>query len=243
MSRKQAIRDLIWPAVFVVACVAILTSLGVWQLHRRDWKLDLIERIEARSKSAPVPLQQALEAAAKSGVSELEWRRVTLRGRFDHAHERHLYSLLEGAPGWRVVTPLTADDGEIVLVDRGFVPLPLKEPQSRAQGRIEGETELTGVVRAPGYKDPLGPDNDARRNQWHWRDLAGMAAGVGDASRIAPFFIEAESPPSPGGWPKSGTVTAQLPNRHLEYALTWFGLAVTALVMFGVFAYSRARGR
>jgi surfeit locus 1 family protein len=243
MTRNQAIRDLIRPAIFTLAGVAILVSLGVWQLHRREWKLDLIQRIEARSKGAPVPLDQAIGIAAKKGVAELEFQRVTVKGRFDHAHERRLYALLDGAPGWRIVTPLVTAEGETVLVDRGFAPAALKEPQSRAQGQVKGEVELTGAVRAPEAKDWLGLDNDPARNQWYWRDLNGMAEGLGGTGRVAPFFLEAETPPAPGGWPKSGASKVRLPNRHLEYALTWFGLAAAAAGVFGALAFNRMRRR
>jgi surfeit locus 1 family protein len=263
MSQKHAFRDLIWPAVFTVMGIGIFISLGAWQLHRKNWKLDLINRIETRSKAEPLSLEVAeaetrgasisvLHRGSKNGlVALVEYRRIKARGRFDHAHERHLFSLLDGAPGWRVVTPLETgqgtgqgtERGRIVLVDRGFVPAALKEPASRPQGQIEGEVEVTGVVRAPAVKDWLGPDNDPVRNQWHWRDLAGMAAFHGNSGDVAPFFIEAEAASVPGGWPRSGAAAAQLPNRHLEYALTWFGLAVTLMVMFGVFAFGKLRGK
>jgi surfeit locus 1 family protein len=244
MSQKHALRDLIWPLIFTAVGIGIFISLGVWQLHRRDWKLDLIHRIESRSQTEPISLDRALEAAANAGLAELEYQRVKARGRFDHAHERHLFSLLDGAPGWRVITPLETSQGRIALVDRGFIPMTLKEPVSRQQGQIEGEVEVTGAIRAPASKDWLGADNDPVRNQWHWRDLDGMAVDLGKSNHaVVPFFIEAVVTPVPGGWPKSGAATTQLPNRHIEYALTWFGLAITLVVMFGVFAYGRLRGK
>jgi surfeit locus 1 family protein len=242
MSQKGSIGDLIWPAIFTLAAVAIFISLGVWQLHRREWKLDLIQRIESRSRAEPVSLDRALEAAARLGPAQFEYSRVKLQGRFDHGRERHLYALLDGAPGWRIITPLETSDGHVVLVDRGFVPMALKEPQSRPQGQIPGEVTLTGVVRAPGAKDWLGPQNDAGRNAWYWRDLEGMSAYRGKPGGVVPFFVELDGAPAPGGWPKSGAVNVQLPNRHLEYALTWFALAATAVGVFGALAYSRRRG-
>lgn len=240
MSRQRALRSLIVPAIFMVMAVFIFAALGRWQLMRREWKHHLIETIETRSKLEPASLDHTLGVLSKAGVEQLEFSRVRVKGQFEHAHERHLYALLDGAPGWRVITPLRMEDGSHVLVDRGFVPVTLKEPQTRLQGQIGGEVELTGAVRAPGFKDWMGPDNDRARNQWHWRDLNGMAAGV--APPVVPFFLEAEPAPAPvpGGWPKSTPVHAQLSDRHLEYALTWFGLAGTAVIMFGVFAWSRA---
>lgn len=246
-ARRTAIRGLVWPALATLAGLSLLVALGVWQLQRRTWKLDLIERMESRALAAPLPFDRAMETALRSGPGDIEYRKVTLRGHFEHAQERHLYGLLDGAPGWRVITPLRTPEGVLVLIDRGFVPMALKDPATRLAGQIAGEVETTGAARAPGTKDWLGPDNDPRRNQWHWRDLEGMAAGVartvgetgGKTDGLAPFFVEAETPPAPGGWPKSGPAHVTLPNRHLEYALTWFGLAATLATVFGIFAWGR----
>jgi surfeit locus 1 family protein len=241
MTQQNSMGRLIGPAMVAMAGVALLISLGVWQLHRREWKEDLIRRIESHAQAASLALTEALAAAQKTGPGEIEYYKVRMKGRFDHAREHHLYALFDGAPGWRVVTPMETAGGVIVLVDRGFVPAALKDPASRAQGQVEGEIELTGAIRRPGAKDWLGPENDPQRNQWYWRDLTGMAANGDRQGAVAPFFVEAEASAVPGGWPKGAPGMANLPNRHLEYALTWFALALTLLAVFAAFAYSRIR--
>ena len=111
----------------------MLIGLGVWQLQRLHWKEGLIAEIETRTKGEPIGLDQAI-AIAREG-RDPSYYRVNVEGRFDHAKELYLYAVSEGRAGWHVITPLTTGDGEVVLIDRGFVPDELKNPASRAQGR------------------------------------------------------------------------------------------------------------
>jgi len=242
----QSIRQagLVWPALFTVAGFAILVGLGNWQLQRSIWKAGLTDRIEARVEAMPVPLREVAAAFASGG--DVAYRRVSVSGRFLHGKERHYYFVGSYGPGWNVYTPLQLDDGGIVFVNRGFVPEQLRQPASRAAGQLAGQVTLTGLVRlAPenGAKGWFVPDNQPEDNAWFHLDLAGMRGSVfdaSDASRVLGFFVDAEAEPAnPGGWPKGGTTRLQLPNRHLEYAFTWFGLAGTLVCVFLAFAWSR----
>jgi surfeit locus 1 family protein len=146
--------------------------------------------------------------------------------------------------GWHIYTPLETKGGKILFVNRGFVPEALKEPSSRAAGQIEGEVSVGGLIRKPGIRGSFEPDADQARNIWYWRDLAGMTASLPatDQARVLPFFVDAiAEPENPGGWPKGGVTRLEIPNRHLEYALTWFGLAVTLIAVFAAFAWTRLR--
>lgn len=226
--------SLIKLTLLAVAGVAMLIGLGTWQLQRLAFKQELVERIEARAQGDPVPLTAALRSWSRTG--DIEYLRVGLSGTFSHDSERHLYTVVKGRPGWRIITPLATTENAIVMIDRGYVPPSLKKPESRAAGQVRGIVTITGLARAPGRKNAFTPASDPSRNIWYWRDLEGMAASVLDAAgrdRLAPFFVEADAVPVPGGWPKGGVTRVKFSNRHLEYAVTWYGLAAALLVIYG----------
>jgi surfeit locus 1 family protein len=237
------LRALALPFALALAALAVLFGLGAWQLERREWKLGLIERIEARAHGEAISLTKAKSLWQADG--DIEYYRVLLLGRFLHDHERHLYTIVEGEAGWRVITPLETRGGDIVLVDRGFVPEPMRDPGARRAGLIDGPVELTGLARRAETKGWFTPDNQPAANRWFWRDLPAMIATLPAdlQSRTAAFMVEAEAMEVPGGWPRGGVTRLKLPNRHLEYALTWFGLAATLIAVLGFYARSRLRER
>lgn len=220
--------------------LAILIGLGVWQLNRLEWKQDVIAKIEERSSGAPITLDEALALARKG--EDPDYYRVRVEGRFDHAHERHLYAISDGKPGWHVITPLRTQD-ELVFVDRGFVPESLKEPASRLPGQIEGTVTVTGLVRKPEGPGPFTPDNEPEANRWFWPDLYSMLESIYPTATIEPppFFLEMEKSEVPGGWPKGGQTRLDIPNNHLQYALTWFALALCLAVIYAVYVWSAYR--
>lgn len=234
-------RPLALPLVTTLIGLAILIGLGTWQLQRREWKSGLIERIDARAHDEPISLSMARALWQKDG--DVEYYRILLVGRFLHAFERHLYGLVEGQAGWRIITPLETIKGEIIFVDRGIVPDELKEPAARKQGQIEGITELIGLARASERQSWFTPDNQPGDNRWFWRDVSGLIASLppDKTASAVPFMVEAEKQAVPGDWPRSGVTRLTLPNRHLEYAITWFGLALALLAVF--LAYARYRLR
>ena len=236
MTRANAV---FWGAVALAFLV--LVGLGTWQMQRRDWKLGLIERIESRAHGEAISLARARTLWDRE--RDVEYYRVLLVGRFQHEHERHLYTVEKGKAGWRVITPLVTAGGDVVLVDRGFVPEELEDPAKRPEGQITGTVELTGLARAPVAGGWFTPPGDPQRRRWFSRDVAGMAAGLPpeQAGRLAPFVVEMEPTEVPGGWPRAGGTRLDLSNRHLEYALTWYGLALTLLLV--AFTYGRSRSR
>ena len=224
--------------LLAVAGVAMLIGLGTWQLQRLFWKQGLTRQIEMRARADSVPLPVAL--GNWSQTSDIEYLRVRLSGTFDHDSERHLYTVVKGRPGWRIITPLKTIENTIVMVDRGYVSPSLKNPETRAAGQLRGAVTVTGLARAPGGKNAFTPASDLERNIWYWRDLEGMTASVLDTAergRLAPFFIEADASPVPGNWPKGGATRVKLSNRHLEYVVTWYGLAVALLVVYGAIVW------
>lgn len=235
-------RGLLMPTVAMLVALAILLGLGTWQLQRKTWKEGLLEAIAARTTAEPMTLEVALRRW-RAG-EDLEYARVRATGRFRRDAERFYYAPGKGELGYHVYVPLETAAGTIVLVNRGFVPEHLKNQSARREGLSGGEVEVTGLLRGPPDRGWLTPKNDPEANLWFWRDLAGMARsmlGV-DASRAAPFFLEAEAQPGET-WPKGGVTRLDLPNRHLEYALTWYGLALALVGVYAVFAFGRLQRR
>jgi surfeit locus 1 family protein len=242
LSRIRA-KGLLWPALATVLGVAFLIGLGTWQMQRLAWKQGLIGAIAERTHAEPVPLA-AVEARAAEG-GDPEYARVKVEGRLLNDHELAFYAFDERlGPGYHVVTPFERADGSIVFVNRGFVPQDLKDAAKRPAGQLAGEVSIVGLVRVPPPPGLFTPANDAAKNVWYWYDLGAMAAaalGPGE-KRVVPFIVDAEVAPSlPGSLPKGGTTRLELPNRHLEYALTWYGLAAALVAVFVAFAVTHWR--
>jgi surfeit locus 1 family protein len=220
-------RPAFWPTVFTLPAFLVLIALGTWQVQRLAWKTALNEHRAEAAHGAPVPLPHTL-AEAKAN----EFRPVRVQGVFQHAQERYVGATSErGQPGFQVVTPLKLDDGRVLLVNRGFIPSELKDPARRAAGEVQGEVTVEGLVRVPPQGKPswLAPDNHPEANMWFWMDPAAMAPGA------LPFYVDAGPAPNPGGWPKGGVTRLALPNDHLQYAITWYALAVALVVIYVVY--------
>jgi surfeit locus 1 family protein len=175
-----------------------------------------------------------------------EYRRVIARGAFRHDREVQVYTVVSeekgklAGPGYWVMTPLELEGGARVIVNRGFVPLDRKNPDTRAAGQVSGPIPVTGLLRTPERATMFSPDNDPSRNAWYRRDPAEIASAM-KLERVAPFTIDADATPNPGGLPEGGRTRINLPNDHLGYALTWFGLALALAGVFCVFAWQRLR--
>lgn len=206
-------------AALLVFCALI--ALGVWQIERRAWKLDLIERVDARLHASPSP-PPAPSAWPAFSASDDEYRRVRLTGAFDYGAVTFTQAATELGAGYWAMTPLKAREGFTVLVNRGFVD---PEHRDAARSGPPGETTVTGLLRATEPKGGFLRSNEPAADLWRSRDVAAIAErrGLGDA---APYFVDADATPNPGGWPVGGLTVVAFPNNHLVYALTWFGLAL-----------------
>ncbi|MBN8809370.1 MAG: SURF1 family protein [Sphingomonas sp.] len=205
-------------------------ALGLWQVERRAWKLDLIARVEARVHAAPVALPPP---AAWRRIDERDdaYRRITATGTFDHAAETLVKAVTDRGGGFWVLTPLRTATG-IVLVNRGFVPDALRDPARRANGQVTGQVTVTGLLRISEPGGAFLRANDPAAGRWYSRDVAAMARAR-HLSDVAPFFLDADATPNPGGYPVGGLTVVQFRNSHLIYAITWFalsGLCVAAIV-------------
>lgn len=229
--------------ILVLIALAILLSLGTWQLQRLHWKQSLLADIAARQAAAPVPLAD-IEAMAASG-GDIEYRKVTATGRYINNKERHFFATWRGQTGFYVYTPLELADGRILFVNRGFVPYENKEPEMRMQGQLTDQQTVTGLARAKlaGKPSWVVPDNDVAKNIFYWKDLDVMAESVGlEKARVVPFFVDADSAPNPAGLPIGGVTQVDLPNDHLQYALTWYGLAAVLVTVVAI-SWFRKEGK
>lgn len=237
----KSLKRLFLPAVFTLLVGAMLISLGVWQLHRLAWKENLITRIELRAKAPPQPLPTPDQWAALDPEA-YEYRRVELRGRFENDKEALVFRPSGvGAtgvrePGFLVLTPLRLSSGAYVIVNRGFVTADRKDPQARPAGQIEGDVVITGLMRQPESRNFFTPADDPTEGVYFTRDPALIAAHFGLAP-VAPFSVDADAAPVPGGWPRGGATELSFPNNHLSYAVTWFGLAIGLVGVFAAYAW------
>jgi len=224
-------RPQFWPTVFATLIVLSCLGLGAWQIQRLQWKEDLIAERATAVAAPAVPVPQD-EAAARG----MEFRRVTDQGDFLNDKEIFLGATSEGGVnGYHILTPLREPDGRIVFVNRGFIPAELRDRAKRQAGEPRGPVRIEGLLRLPpaGRHNWFLPDNRSDLNYWFWVDLPAMAA-ADQLDHVAPFYIDADAAPNPGGWPKGGVTRLSLPNNHLQYAITWFSLAVAMIVIYVV---------
>ena len=217
------------PTLFTIPVLLICVALGVWQLQRLEWKRGLIAERAAAVTALPArPPQTLVEARA------MEFHPVVVDGVFLHDKEIFVGATdPRGRAGFHLLTPLREPGGRIVFVNRGFIPSERKDPATRPASQLAGTVHISGLLRLPPAATPnwFLPDNRPDLNYWFWVDLPAMAAADGLAN-AAPFYIDADVAPNPGGWPKGGVTPIALPNDHLQYAITWFSLAVALVVIY-----------
>jgi surfeit locus 1 family protein len=207
--------------------LGVLLALGTWQMDRGEWKRGLIAERAQRLAAPPLSLPASI-----AQPEALEFRRVQATGRFLNDRELYLGNRpRRGQPGYHVVTPLLRADGTAVLVDRGWVPLERKLPESRAEGQIEAQASVAGVARLPPAPGLFTPKNQEEANFWFYVDPPAMARAAG-LPAVLPVYIEAGPQPNKGGLPLGGQTELQLSDNHLQYALTWYALAVVLTVIY-----------
>jgi surfeit locus 1 family protein len=240
-------RGAIEPTVFAVVGVAILIGLGVWQLDRKTWKENLIATVSQRIARAPEALPPRA-SWAKLAQDGNEYRRVTFPAEFAEAQEALVYTAgsplrpdVKG-PGYWVFAPAQLAGGSIVLINRGFVPADRKDPATRADGNPHGIVEVVGIMRWPETRGLFTPADDPNGNVWYLRDPKAIAAAKKWAT-AAPFYIDQEQPVPSGGLPLPGKLAVALPDNHLQYAITWFGLALALAGVYVVWLAGRFRRR
>ena len=222
------------PVLFTIPALIMMLGLGTWQVQRMAWKGDMIERLQTRVKLAPVSLA-SLEAKGKVDEVADEFTPVKITGQFNHAGEVHLVNRsLNGNPGVHVLTPLKrSDNGKVILIDRGWVPFERRDVKNRLEGQVAGDVSVTGLIRFPKPQSSFMPENVPSKGQWYSMDPITMAKQSG--ADVPVYYILSSDKDTPGGFPIGRQWTVDIPNNHLEYAITWYSLALILFVVFVVY--------
>jgi surfeit locus 1 family protein len=229
-SHRPATRNRSWRSLFLPALLAFaaLIALGTWQIERKAWKEALIASLTERLAAPPQALPPAKDWARLDRADD-EYRRVKFTANLDNTREALVFAAASAfrpdvtSPGYWVFTPARLADGSIVIVNRGFVPDARRDAKSRPQGQITETIEIArdpaGIAAAKGLDEGLDPKTSA----------------------VAPFYVEQEAPTPPGGLPQPGKLVVALPDNHLQYAVTWYGLAAVLVAVFGFWAATSGR--
>jgi surfeit locus 1 family protein len=236
-------RGALWPAIAALILLAGLLGLGNWQLDRKVWKEGLIATLGQRLAAAPVALPPPRSWPSLDQATD-EFRRVQFRAAVVPGEEALVFTSgsafrpdITGSGYW-VFAPARLADGGVIVIDRGFVPEGRQDKATRTAGEVPAEVEMVGVRRWPEPPAWFMPQPDPGHNLWFVRD-PGAIASAKNWGEVAPFFIELESPVPPGGLPFPGPLRVELPNDHLQYAMTWFGLAAVLVVCFAFWLRGR----
>jgi surfeit locus 1 family protein len=226
--------------IFTLAMVALFIGLGVWQLQRRVWKHALIAALTERLAAAPQPLPPASQWGALTPDRD-EFRRVRFSATYQSRLDAMVYSSGSAVrpdvsgPGTWAFIPARLTDGETVAVNAGFVPNTMQDRgfQDRAVAQLitQQPATLTGYIRFPEAAGFLTPAANQDKRLWFTRDHLAMAQALG-WDKVAPFYIDLEEPVPPSGIPKPGPLEVHLPDDHMQYAITWFGLAIAVVIAF-----------
>ena len=226
VSIARARRRATW---FAIPGIMILLALGSWQVHRLMWKTELNEERRAQFQAEAVMLPADLADSAS-----FAYRRVWLEGRFRHEAEMFLAARThDRRVGYQIITPFERTDGSAVLVNRGWVPLESKEPETRLGGQVQGTFRLEGIVVPGGRAGWFTPDNEPENNIWFWSDTEALAAEAG----ILPpsYLVDAGPAPNPGGLPIGGQTKVELRSQHMQYIVIWYALAISLAVIYVIY--------
>jgi surfeit locus 1 family protein len=232
---RSPARLALWAGAAILACAGFL-ALGNWQVHRLAWKRELIARVDQRVNAPPAPPPTREQWSTVSAARD-EYRKLCLDGVFEHRHETLVQAVTRlGAGDW-VLTPLRMADGSLVLINRGFVGQDQRDPAARSAGQVAGPVHVCGLLRLSEPGGGFLRRNDPVAGHWYSRDVAAIAAAQGlPLQDVAPYFLDADASPNPGGWPRGGLTVVTFRNSHLQYAITWYALALLVLVGSGIVA-------
>jgi cytochrome oxidase assembly protein ShyY1 len=229
-------------SIFTAVMVALFVGLGLWQLQRRVEKHALIAALDERLAAAPEALPAASMWTTLTPDRD-EFRRVSFTATYESRLDAMVYSSGSAirsdvsGPGTWAFLPARLPDGETVAVNAGFVPNTMQDRgvQDRAVAQlVTGKpVAMTGYIRFPEAAGMLTPDTEHAKRLWFARDHLAMAQTLG-WDKVAPFYIDLETPVPPNGIPKPGPLQVQLRDEHMQYAITWFTLAGAVVIAFGV---------
>lgn len=238
-------RSLFGLAVITSVMVFALVGLGTWQLQRLGIKAELLRNIEERLSAESVQLPE--ESRWTDASLDIDYLKVSVSGTFQHDREAYLFGAIdknnrgENIPGYFVLTPLQIENGATLIVNRGFVPQDKKDPATRSDGQPQGRVTISGLLRLPERQGVFTPAADQAKRVLYARDPALIAQWF-ELKRVAPFSLDADKAPNAGGLPSGGYTIVSVPNNHLQYAITWYSLALITIAMFALYALKRGKG-
>jgi surfeit locus 1 family protein len=225
----------LWPVVAAsLAGIILLCALGVWQVQRLHWKEGLLAAIAQRQSAPAVPLSEALDRAS----ADIEFLKVKARGHYLQGNAKLLIAVYDGSPGWEVITPFVTDDHVLVLVDRGVIPDGLRAEALGAAGDPAGEVAIEGLLSGHrGGRGTFSPDNDVKSSKWYWWDVAAMLAATPVPQGVVAFpaVLHLQPGAASTAFPRPQALAANLANNHMQYAITWFSLALVLAVIAGLY--------
>jgi surfeit locus 1 family protein len=241
VNTVPARQGILIPCLVALAAFVVLVGLGTWQLQRKAWKEGLIAAMQTRLAAPPVELPPASQWAPLN-ADNAEFRRVKFHAQF--ADGRGVYVYIAGSalrddikePGYFAFAPARLDDGTTVVVNRGYIPM------DQQIGWPAGSVDVVGYLRWPESRPWFLSDTNSASDTWFVRDQRAMAAAKGWGD-VAPFYVDQESPVPAGGMPRPAALKVILRNDHLQYAVTWYGLAAVLVGCFVAWLISRRRER
>eukprot|EP00123_Amoebidium_parasiticum_P000258 comp10622_c0_seq1/m.5317 comp10622_c0_seq1/g.5317 ORF comp10622_c0_seq1/g.5317 comp10622_c0_seq1/m.5317 type:complete len:238 (-) comp10622_c0_seq1:251-964(-) len=210
------------------AAIPLITfGLGTWQVQRLQRKKAFLQLLDERINGEPVELPDSPDECLAQ-----QYSRVTVEGTYDHSKEMHVLprlSMQTNDHGALVVTPLKrADNGQWILVNRGWVPWTQRASSTRPKGQVPGTVRFKAVIRGGEKGGQFVPPNRPDKNEWYWTDLQGMAEAAG----TQPIMVDAcEDATPPSGIPLGGQTRVNVRNTHLEYIITWYSLSAITTFM------------
>ena len=222
------------PTLFSLPVFIAMLFLGTWQVQRLEWKQDLIEKLQQRSAQAPGAIPDG-----PLNEDEHEFTPVRVQGVYDHDNEFHLVNRsLNGEAGINVVTPLKMNDGKTVLINRGWVPFEMRDVALRPDGLLQGGQTVTGLLRFVKPRSTIEswvvPENEPANNAWFNIDPAAMAKQARLPS-LPEYYILSSDQSERGNLPQGRQLSLDVRNDHLQYAITWYCLALGLLVIYVIY--------
>lgn len=229
--KKLPFRKFKWLTLFTAGSFIVLILLGTWQIQRLVWKNSLIKNYEIKAQIPAVHIP-----SEDIGIGEWEFRKVLLDGEFLNKKEIHVGArYYKEKMGFNILTPFRLEDGRTIIVNRGWVSLEYKEPETRIKSQISGNTSIEGIILKPLRKGAFTPDNNLERNYWFWMDMEAMKGFTG--LDFAPYIVQETSHSTLSDFPVKLTGDVKFLNDHLQYAVTWYLLSIVLLAIYFAFLY------
>ena len=230
-------RPFLWLTLFSIPALLVLLALGFWQLDRLAWKTALINNFNERASAQPI-----LPPETDTDLSVVEFHSLALQGRYLHDKERFLTGrTYEGNAGFHVVTPFRTNGSKLIFVNRGWVSEAYREPEKRPFSVEDKEVTIRAVLRLPQQKGYFVPENEPEKGFWFTLKPDELAAHLNMQEATTSYYADQIREGKVLTLPIAATMQIEVRNTHLNYALTWFGIALS---LIGVYlAYHVNAGR